>query len=61
MITLYVRIDQDIIYEDYDEYVQVLLQHSVHQVHERCWGIGKAKGSQNGCVVGQTHPLFCPA
>ncbi|PHT48615.1 hypothetical protein CQW23_12823 [Capsicum baccatum] len=39
MIMLTAGIDQNIIYEYYDEYVQVLLEHAVHQVHERCWGI----------------------
>ncbi|PHT51644.1 hypothetical protein CQW23_06106 [Capsicum baccatum] len=39
-ITLISGIDKDIIYEDYDEHVQVLIEHSVHQVYESCWGIG---------------------
>ena len=30
MITLTVGIDQNIIYEDYDEHVQVLLEHMVY-------------------------------
>ncbi|PHT94120.1 hypothetical protein T459_02002 [Capsicum annuum] len=44
MITLIVGINQNIIYEDYDEHVQVLLEHTVHLVHKSCWGIGKTKG-----------------
>ena len=43
IITLTVGIDQNIIYEDYDEHVQVLLEHLIHQVHEGCWRIGKTK------------------
>ncbi|PHT72579.1 hypothetical protein T459_23364 [Capsicum annuum] len=39
MITLTMGIDKDIIYEDYDEHVQVLLEHTVHQVYESCWGV----------------------
>ena len=34
MIALSAGIDQNIIYEDYDEHVQVLLEHTVHQVYE---------------------------
>ncbi|PHT42647.1 hypothetical protein CQW23_16672 [Capsicum baccatum] len=37
-------IDKNVIYEYYGEHVQVLLEHTVHQVHEGCWGIGKTKG-----------------
>ncbi|PHT68419.1 hypothetical protein T459_27906 [Capsicum annuum] len=44
MIILTARIDQNIIYEDYDEHVQVLLEHLVHQVHESGWGISKTEG-----------------
>ena len=44
MIALSVGIDQNIIYKDYDNHVQVLLEHTVHQVHESCWGISKTKG-----------------
>ena len=36
-------IDKSVIYKDYDEHVQVLLEHAVHQVHEGCWSIGKTK------------------
>ncbi|PHU07623.1 hypothetical protein BC332_24112 [Capsicum chinense] len=36
-------VDKNVIYEDYDEHVQVLLEHTVHQVHEGCRGIGKTK------------------
>ncbi|PHT38313.1 hypothetical protein CQW23_21886 [Capsicum baccatum] len=43
MITLTAEIDKDVIYEDYDEHVQVLLEHTIHQVHECCWGIVKTK------------------
>ena len=43
MITLTAGIDQNIIYEDYDEHVQVLLEHKVHQVYESNWGVGKTK------------------
>ena len=32
IIMLSAGIDQNIIYEDYDEHVQVLLEHMVHQV-----------------------------
>ncbi|PHT36767.1 hypothetical protein CQW23_24467 [Capsicum baccatum] len=32
-------IDKDVIDKDYDKHVQVLLEHTVHQVHENCRGI----------------------
>ncbi|KAF3626893.1 hypothetical protein FXO38_29011 [Capsicum annuum] len=44
MITLTMRIDKDIIYEDYDEHVQVLLEHPFYQVYESYWGISMTKG-----------------
>ena len=44
MVMLTVGIDQNIIYEDYDEHVQVLLEHTVYQVYESWWGIGETKG-----------------
>ncbi|KAF3650481.1 Glutamine--tRNA ligase [Capsicum annuum] len=40
-IILISRIDKDVIYEDYDKHVQVLVEHSVHQIYESCWGIEK--------------------
>ena len=43
MIIFTTGIDQNIIYEDYDEHVKVLLEHTVHQVYESFWGIGKTK------------------
>ena len=44
MIALTARIDQNIIYEEYDKCFQVLLKHPVHQVHKIYKGIGKTKG-----------------
>ena len=44
IIMFTVGINKDVIYEDYDEHVQVLLEHIVHQVHKGCWGIVKTKG-----------------
>ncbi|PHT51525.1 hypothetical protein CQW23_05987 [Capsicum baccatum] len=41
MITFIASIDQNIIIEDYDEHVQVLFEHMVHQVHESGWGIAE--------------------
>ena len=43
MIVLTAGIDQNIIYENYDEHFQVLLEHTIHQVHESSWGIGETK------------------
>ena len=43
MIMLSTEIDQNIIYKDYDEHVQVLLEHTINHVHEIYWGIGKMK------------------
>ncbi|PHU08596.1 hypothetical protein BC332_20456 [Capsicum chinense] len=43
-LRLTVGIDKDIIYEDYDEHVQVLLEHMVHQVHEIINSVGKTNG-----------------
>ena len=42
-IELSAEIDKNIIYEDYDKYVKVLLEHTVHQIHKSCRGIGKTK------------------
>lgn len=36
-------IDKSVIYEYYDEPVQVLLEQEIHQVYESCWSIGKTK------------------
>ncbi|KAF3655844.1 hypothetical protein FXO38_14499 [Capsicum annuum] len=41
MIMLTVRVDKDVINEDYDEHVQVLLKYMIHQVYESYWGIVK--------------------
>ncbi|PHT59810.1 Pyruvate dehydrogenase E1 component subunit beta-1, mitochondrial [Capsicum baccatum] len=39
MIMLTVRVDKDVINEDYDEHVQVQLNYMIHQVYEIYWGI----------------------
>ena len=39
MILVTLRIYQYIVYEDYDKLVQIAVKNSVHQVHERSWGI----------------------
>ena len=41
MIVFSTGVNKNVIYEEYDEHVQVLLEHTVHQVHEGCLGIGK--------------------
>ncbi|MFS7956866.1 hypothetical protein Hanom_Chr07g00659641 [Helianthus anomalus] len=33
---LALRIDQDVVDENYNELVQIRLAHSIHQVHENC-------------------------
>ncbi|PHU14308.1 hypothetical protein BC332_15513 [Capsicum chinense] len=43
MLIFATGVNKDVINEDYDEHIQVLLEHSVHQVHEDCWGICKTK------------------
>ena len=45
MIVSITEVDKNIINEDYNQHVQVLLEHSVHQVHEGCWGICETKES----------------
>ena len=37
------RVNQDIINKYNDELVQEWLEHSIHEVHEGCWGIGDAE------------------
>ncbi|PHT37906.1 hypothetical protein CQW23_21479 [Capsicum baccatum] len=55
MIMLSAEIDQNIIYEYYDEHVQVLLELPVLQVHESGWGISKTKGHD------QKHKVTIPS
>ena len=43
MIVFTTRVNKNVIYEEYDEHVQVLLEQMVHQVHESFWGIGKIR------------------
>ena len=44
MIIFGTGVDKDLIYGDYDKHIQVLLEYSVHQVYESCWGISETKG-----------------
>lgn len=39
-------VNKNVINEEYDEHVQVLLEHSVHLVYEGCWDISKTKGHE---------------
>ena len=43
MVMFTVGVDKNVIYEYYDEHVQVLLENMVHRVHESYRGIGKTK------------------
>jgi hypothetical protein len=36
-------INQNVINEDHYEFVEFLHEDRVHEIHEVCWGIGKAK------------------
>ena len=44
MLSVILRIYQDIVDEHYDKLVQILRENSVHQIHEDCWGIGHSEG-----------------
>ncbi|PHU22299.1 hypothetical protein BC332_07406 [Capsicum chinense] len=44
MIAFVTGVDENVINLDYDEHVQVPLEHLVHQVHKGYWGICETKG-----------------
>jgi hypothetical protein len=43
MLLFTLRIDQDVINEDHDKFIQLRHEHGVHQVHEMCRSIGESK------------------
>src|SRR5436853_3376410 len=43
VVSLGSRIDEYVVYEDYDELVQVVVEDPVHQVHESCWCVRQAE------------------
>jgi hypothetical protein len=43
MIFQILGIDQNVIDEDYNEFVEFLHEDRVHEIHKICWGIGKTK------------------
>jgi hypothetical protein len=36
-------IDQDVINEDHNKFVELLHEDRIHEVHEICWSIGETK------------------
>jgi hypothetical protein len=44
MFFLIFGIDEDIIVEDHNEFVDLRHKHGVHEVHEVGWGIRETKG-----------------
>jgi hypothetical protein len=43
MIFRIFTVDQNVINEDHYKFIKFLHADRVHQIHEVCWGIGKAK------------------
>jgi hypothetical protein len=43
MIFWVFRIDQDVINENYNEFVEFLHEDRIHEIHEIRWSIGKTK------------------
>jgi hypothetical protein len=43
MLLFTLGIDQDIVNEDHDKFVQLCYEYGVHQVHEMCRSIGESK------------------
>jgi hypothetical protein len=43
MLLFTLGIDQDIVNEDHDKFVQLCHEYGVHQVHEMCRSIGESK------------------
>jgi hypothetical protein len=43
MIFRILRVDQNVINEDYNKFVVFLHEDRVHEINEICWGIGKTK------------------
>jgi hypothetical protein len=44
MIFSIFRIDQNIIDEYYDKFIELWHKDRVHEIHEICWCVGKTKG-----------------
>jgi hypothetical protein len=43
MIFRILGVDQNVIKEDHNKFVEFLHKDRVHEIHEICWGIGKTK------------------
>jgi hypothetical protein len=43
MLFFILRVDQDVVNEDYDKLIQLWYEDEVHQVHEMCRSIGESK------------------
>jgi hypothetical protein len=43
MIFRILGVDQNVINEDHNKFVEFLHEDRVHEIHEICWGIGKTK------------------
>ena len=43
MIFFILGVDQNIVNEYHDEFIQLRHEDLIHQVHKICWGVGKTK------------------
>src|SRR6185312_14118071 len=43
MIFFILGVDQNIVNENHDEFIQLRHEDRIHQVHKICWGVGKTK------------------
>src|SRR6266487_6340879 len=56
MLLRILRVDQNIINEDYYEFMKIRLKNSIHIIHEYCWSIGQTKRHNQKFIMTITSP-----
>src|SRR5581483_6970140 len=59
MVLLALRIDQDIVYEDNHELIQIWSTYSVHQIHKDCWSVRQTERHDQEFVMTITSSKRC--
>src|SRR5581483_10074182 len=59
MVLLALRINQDVVYEDNHELIQIWSTYSVHQIHKDCWSVRQTERHDQEFVVTITSSERC--
>ncbi|KAJ0616414.1 hypothetical protein HanRHA438_Chr02g0088741 [Helianthus annuus] len=59
MVSLALRVDKDVVNKGDDEFIQIRLADTIHEIHECGWCIGEPKRHHQELVMSITSPKRC--